>query len=207
MIQLDQWVSSTPGHPVRRVEIPQDDPMVNMKWKRVCDICAACVPAEVQARVAQVQQQQPPLAGIETEQSRHRSAALLQFVQQERKARGDAQLQVTQQQEAEAAMQAEFDELVHDFSIMAPAPASVECPHGASGDPFAADRKFFSVAPADASLAPGASVLNQGRSGTCTRYGLAAAITDNTNALIKRLPRDKRRHVTGAELGAVFQKG
>ncbi len=180
-IQPDQWVSSTPGRPVRRV--------------------------------AQVKQQTEPARGsIGTEQTRHRAAALLQSAQQERKACRDAQLQVVQQQEAEACVQAEVDELVHDFSVMEPAPASVECAPGASGDPFAADREFFNMPRADASLAPGlqapgASVLNQGRSGTCTRYGLAAAITDNINAHIESLPRDKRRHVADAALDASSQKG
>ena len=70
------------------------------------------------------------------------------------------------------------------------APPSVVHAAGSGGDPFAADRAFFrarnEVEPvADIDAHCGADNLNQGSSGTCVRYGVAAAITDNVNARVE----------------------
>eukprot|EP01047_Picozoa_sp_COSAG01_P064441 COSAG01_NODE_8527_length_2752_cov_4.049378_1_plen_608_part_10 len=68
------------------------------------------------------------------------------------------------------------------------APPCAQLAAGGGGDPFAADRDFFRPAapvPAGVDALFGADNLNQGRSSTCVRYALAAAITDNVNARVE----------------------
>eukprot|EP01043_Picozoa_sp_COSAG02_P060959 COSAG02_NODE_8079_length_2719_cov_10.868701_1_plen_805_part_10 len=78
----------------------------------------------------------------------------------------------------------------YSIAVALRAPPSVVLAAGSDGDPFAADRAFFrprnEVAPvADIDAHCGADNLNQGSSGTCVRYGVAAAITDNVNARVE----------------------
>eukprot|EP01043_Picozoa_sp_COSAG02_P001020 COSAG02_NODE_21_length_53083_cov_95.733618_7_plen_683_part_00 len=86
--------------------------------------------------------------------------------------------------------------------VRAPPPPSVQRAGDVPVDPFAADREFFrsgaptrasdramgamgamgAVGAVDAIDAIGVDILDQGQSGTCVRYALAAAIRDNVNA-------------------------